>query len=143
MREGGDCVMSNGLLSIISKIRPFLALLRSSGVKSFLFVVSDLRLYEYHQKKYDGLAKQVFVVARFIEDKQWEIVGLLGVKEGLESSIEVASHYYPLSNPTYLDEERKSNLFVQSTMDYFVFFLPLTLVLVVLFNRLFYCLFNY
>ena len=135
--------MNNGPLNILSRIRPFLVLLRGSGIKSFLFVVSDLRLYEYHKKKYDGLMKQVFVVARFIEDKQWEIVGLLEVKEKLESSIEVASQYYPLSNPTYLDEERKSNLFIESTTDYFVFFLPLTLVLVVLLNRLFYCLFNY
>ena len=46
VREGGDCVMENDPLNILSKIRPFLALFRSSGVKSFLFVVSDLRLYE-------------------------------------------------------------------------------------------------
>ena len=89
------------------------------------------------------MAKQVFVVARFIEDKQWEIVGLLKAKEELESSIEVTKQYYPLSNPTYLDAERKSNLFIESTTDYFVFFLPFTLVTVVLFNRLFYCLFDY
>ena len=81
--------MSNGPLNIIARIRPFLVLLRGSGIKAFLFVVSDLRLYEYHKQRYDGMAKQVFVVARLIEDKQWEIVGLLEVKEELESSIEV------------------------------------------------------
>ena len=58
--------MSNGPLNIVSKIRPFLVLLCGSGIKAFLFVVSDLRLYEYHKQKYDGVAKQVFVVARFI-----------------------------------------------------------------------------
>ena len=51
--------------------------------------------------------------------------------------------YNPYSNPTYLRKERKNNLFVSSTMDFFSFFVPLTLVMVVLFNRLFYCLFNY
>ena len=66
MRVGGDCVLRSEHLSILIKIRPFLVLLRSSGIKSFLFIVADLRLYEYHQKKYDGLVKQVFVVARFI-----------------------------------------------------------------------------
>ena len=29
------------------------------------------------------MVKQVFVVAKFIEDKQWEIVGLVQVKENL------------------------------------------------------------
>ena len=82
-------MINNGPLNIIAKIRPFLVLLRGSGIKAFLFVVSDLRLYEYHKQRYDGMAKQVFVVARLIEDKQWEIVGLLEVKEELESSIEV------------------------------------------------------
>ena len=135
--------MKNAPLDIISRVRPFLVLLRGSGIKTFLFVLSDLRLYEYHRQKYDGMAQQVFVVARFIEDKQWEIVGLLEVKEKLESSIEVARQYYPLSNPTYLDEERKGNLFIESTIDYFVFFLPFTLITVVVFNRLFRCLFNY
>ena len=73
--------MNNGPLTIASKVRPILILLRGSGIKAFLFVLSDLRLYEYHKQKYDGLAKEMFVVARFIEDKQWEIVGLLKVKE--------------------------------------------------------------
>ena len=88
-REEGDCVMNNTPLNVITKAKPFLALLRGSGIKAFLFVVSDLRLYEYHKQNYDGMAKQVFVVARFMDDKQWEIVGLAGVKEQLEASIEV------------------------------------------------------
>ena len=75
--------MNNGPLNIIARIRPFLTLLRGSGIKAFLFIVSDLRLYEYHRQRYDGMVKQVFVVAKFIEDKQWEIVGLVQVKENL------------------------------------------------------------
>ena len=81
--------MNNAPLDAITKAKPMLVLLRGSGIKAFLFVVSDLRLYEYHKQKYDGMAKQVFVVARFMDDKQWELVGLAGVKEQLEASIEV------------------------------------------------------
>ena len=104
--------MKNAPLNVLARIRPFLVLLRNSGIKTFLFVIADLRLYEYHRQRYDGIVKQVFVVARLIEDRQWELVGLIGVKEELESSVEVAKQYYPLSNPTYLDEERKGNLFI-------------------------------
>ena len=47
------------------------------------------------------------------------------------------------SNPTYLDKERKGNLFIASTMDYFAFHVPLIVLAVFVFNRLFYCLFNF
>ena len=57
--------------------------------------------------------------------------------------MEITNNYYPLSNPTYLDEERKSNLFLESTIDYFVFFVPFTIIIVLIFNRLFYFLFDY
>ena len=106
VREGGDCVMNDDPLTILSKIRPFIVLLRSSGIKTFLFILADLRLYEYHQKKYDGMAKQVFVVARFLEDKQWEIVGLLDVKEELESSIEVTRQYHCRTPPISMQRGR-------------------------------------
>ena len=75
--------MKNAPLNVLARIRPFLVLLRNSGIKTFLFIIADLRLYEYHRQRYDGIVKQVFVVARFIEDKQWEIVGLVQVKENL------------------------------------------------------------
>ena len=57
--------------------------------------------------------------------------------------MEITNNYYPLSNPTYLDEERKSNLFLESTIDYFVFFVPFTIIIVLIFNRLFHFLFDY
>ena len=47
------------------------------------------------------------------------------------------------SNPTYLDKQRKGNLFIASVLDYFAFHVPLILIIVFLFNRLFYCLFNF
>ena len=48
-----------------------------------------------------------------------------------------------MSNPTYLRKERKNDLFIESTMTYFSFFVPITLVVVFFFNRIFYCLFDY
>ena len=61
----------------------------------------------------------------------------------METSIEDINLYNPQSNKKYMEEERKNNLFVASTMDFFSFHVPLVLVFVFLLNRLFYCLFNF
>ena len=42
-------------------------------------VVDDLWLYQYHLIKYDGILRDVFLTISFIEEKQWEIMGLDGV----------------------------------------------------------------
>ena len=118
-------------------------LLRGKAFNNLFFALSDLRFYSYHKKEYNGFEMEVFNAIRFIEEKQWELIGLQTTKNNIEGSIEFASRYYPESNPTYLFEERKGNLFIESTIDYFVFFVPFTLLTVILFNRLFYCLFNY
>ena len=51
--------------------------------------------------------------------------------------------YNRFSNPTYLDKERKNNLFIKSTMDYFSFFVPAACIVLLVFNRIFYCLFDF
>ena len=38
--------------------------------------VDDFWLYEYHIKKYDGVMKIIFETISFIEEKQWEMVGV-------------------------------------------------------------------
>lgn len=141
--DQGNCVIENGVLSAVTVARPILNLLKGKAFTNLFFAISDLRFYDYHNKDYNGLEKQVFMTIRFVEEKQWELIGMASTKDRVEGSIEFASQYYPESNPTYLVEERKGNLFIESTIDYFVFFLPFTLVTVILFNRLFYCLFNY
>ena len=70
-------------------------------------------------------------------------MGLEKVKDNLENSVEVVDEYNVHSNPKYLKEERKNDFFIDSTYDYFVFFVPIAIVLVVLLNRMFYCLFRY
>ena len=80
----------------------------------------------------------------FIEEKQWEIIGLEQFKSQLEDYIEeTARSYYPFSNPKYLQQERKGNIFLSSTIDYFCFCIPASLVLFFIFNRVFHLLFDY
>ena len=141
--ENGDCVLQSQALSLVARVRSLLNTIKINGFKPLFLALADLRLYTYHIKKYDGTTRTVILTIKFIEDKQWEVVGLAELKEQIEGSIEVANKYYPLSNPTYLDEERKSNLFLESTIDYFVFFVPFSVILIVAFNRVFYCLFDY
>ena len=105
--------------------------------------LDDLWLYNYHNHQYDGTALTIFETIQFIEEKQWEVTGMDGPKETVETAIEDISLYNPQSNKRYMEEERKNNLFVASTMDFFAFHVPLVLVLVFLLNRLFYCLFDF
>ena len=118
-------------------------LIKRRGVKALFLAVDDLWLYNYHSNQYDGTALVVFETIQFIEERQWEVIQLDGIKEELEGSVEQTDLYNLQSNPTYLDKERKSNLFIASTMDFFALHLPVTLVMIFLLNRLFCCLFNF
>ena len=71
------------------------------------------------------------------------MVGLEEERETVENSIKQTSQYNVYSNPTYLKKERKGNLFIASTLDYFAFGLPVTVLLFIVFNRLFRCLFDF
>ena len=64
-------------------------------------------------------------------------------REEVQESVEVAKLYNPHSNRVYLARERKNNLFIASTTDFFVFFVPGTILLLLILNGLFRCLFNY
>ena len=112
------------------------------GLKSLLFAIDSLWLYNFHQQEFDGTTRTVLETISFFEEKKWQIVRLEEIKEDLETSVERLADYNPNSNPTYLKKERKSNLFIASTMDYFVLFVPATLLFVFLCNRCFHLLFN-
>ena len=43
--------------------------------------LSDFRLYAYHIRTYDGITRKVVLIIKFVEDKQWEVVGLAELKE--------------------------------------------------------------
>ena len=141
--DKGQCVVESRALDICARARPLLNFIKRRGVKSLLLAVDDLWLYNYHRNQYDGTAMTVFETIQFVEEQQYEVVGLEGAKEEIETSIEQVDRYNVQSNPTYLDKERKGNLFIASTMDYFAFHVPLILLVVFVFNRVFYCLFNF
>ena len=105
--------------------------------------IDDLWLYQYHKVKYNGIIKNVFQTISFIEEKQWEVVGLGGVIDGIEETIEEIPKYNPDSNIAYMEESRNNNLLIDTTLDFFIFYTPLILVIVFLWNRIFYLLFNY
>ena len=41
-------------------------------------MVDDLWLYQYHKQEYNGIVKVVFRTISFMEQRQWEIIGLDG-----------------------------------------------------------------
>ena len=136
-------MIDNEVLSVFISIRPFLNLVRRKGMKLVFMAVDDLWLYRYHQKEYDGIVESVFTVISLVEEKQWEIMGLKSTIEQIKATIEGIEKYNSNSNERYLYESRNNNFFIDSTLEYFTFSIPLTLVAVFLFNRIFYLLFNY
>ena len=142
MNGNGECVVKNKVLNYAGKIRVFLNFMKRRGFKALFLAVDDLWLYNFHVMEYDGTVKVVFETIAFIEERQWEVVGLEEERELVEESVKVAQFYNPYSNTVYMMKERKNNLFISSTTDYFVFFLPATIILMFLLNRLFHCLFN-
>ena len=99
--------------------------------------LDDLWLYNYHRVHYDGTALTIFETIQLIEEKRWEVVGLEETKEKVETSIRDATRYNPFSNRRYMEEERKNNLLINSTLDYFCFIVPLIIAFVFLADRLF------
>ena len=136
-------MVESQMLSLVTKTRPFLNLIKRRGLKAMFLAIDDLWLYNYHSHRYDGTTLVVFETIQFIEQKQWEIVGLEQPKENLEGLIDQVELYNPESNIKYMEEERKNNLFATNTLDFFVFNVPLVLVTVALLNRLFHCLFRF
>ena len=51
-------------------------------------MIDDLWLYQYHKIKYKGIVRDVFKTISFVEEKQWEIVGLSGILTDIEDSIQ-------------------------------------------------------
>ena len=105
--------------------------------------MDDLWLYNFHRIHYDGTALTIFETLQLIEEKKWELTELENTKEKVVTSIEDVSLYNPFSNQRYMEEERKNNLFISSTLDYFAFHVPAVLLFVFLSYQFFYLLFNY
>ena len=139
----GKCVIENQSLSIFKDIRPFLNIVRKRSHKWVFMVVDDLWLYQYHQKEYDGIIRDVFKIIAFIESKQWEIIGLGEYLDRVKDEMKEVRRFNPYSNIRYMEESRNNNALLDNLMDFIVFSIPLTLALWFLYYRIFYCLFNY
>ena len=57
--------------------------MRKRGMKFFFMAIDDLWLYQYHKKKYNGIVKDIFKTISFIEEKQWEVIGLGGIIDNI------------------------------------------------------------
>ena len=100
--EDGQCVEELVVLDWVGRARVLLNFLKRRGFKSLLLAVDDLWLYNFHLQEYDGTVLMIFETIDFIEQKQWELVGLEEAKEKVEASVEVIQQYNPHSNRVYL-----------------------------------------
>ena len=62
----GQCIIESNTLSIFVDVRPFLNVLKKRGFKWVFLVVDDLWLYQYHQRQYEGIIRDVFKTIAFV-----------------------------------------------------------------------------
>lgn len=75
--------------------------IRHRKIKSLLFLVDDLWLYQYHKPQYLGLPQIVFESVRIIESKKDEIFGIQKIQfiNDIEDQIK---KYDEMANKKYL-----------------------------------------
>ena len=127
--EKGECVMASQSLSIFVSVRPFLNVLKKRGYRWMFMVIDDLWLYQYHQKEYEGIIRDVFATIAFMEEKQWEIVGLSQYLDEMKAEIKEISQYNADSNKRYMEVSRNNNFLLDNIFDFLLLSVPLMLVL--------------
>ena len=120
-----------------------LNIIKKRGHKWVFMMVDDLWLYQYHRQEYDGIIRDIFATIAFIEEKQWEVVGLSGHLEEMKEGIKELPKYNPHSNEKYMRVSRNNNLLISSLLDFALLFTPLLLLLEFLLYKAFYCIFSY
>ena len=141
--ESGECVIASQSLSIFIGIRPFLNVVKKRGHRWMFMVIDDLWLYQYHQQEYEGIVRDIFSTIAFIEEKQWEVVGLQKYLEEMKAKMKEIKKYNPHSNKKYMEVSRNNNSLLDNLLDFLVFSVPLMILLEFLNYKLFYCLFDY
>ena len=96
-------------LSIFTSVRPFLNVLKKRGHRWLFMVLDDLWLYQYHQQQYEGIVREVFATIAFVEEKQWEIVGLQQYLDEMKAEIKDIPKYNAHSNKRYMEVARNNN----------------------------------
>ena len=124
-------------------MRPFLNVLKKRGSRWMFMMIDDLWLYQYHQQEYEGIVRDIFSTIAFIEEKQWEVVGLQKYLEEMKAGMKESKNYNAHSNKKYMAVSRNNNSLLDNLLDFLVFSVPLMIVLEFLNYKLFYCLFDY
>ena len=106
-------------------------------------MVDDLWLYQYHQQRYEGIIRDVFRTIAFIEEKQWEVVGLQQHLEQLKAQMVDISRYNAHSNRRYMEEARQNNYLLDNLLDFLLLSVPLLVILEFINYRLFFCTFDW
>ena len=88
MDTNGYCVESNEVLNTVAILKSIFNYIERRGIKSLCLALDDLWLYNYHKNNYDGTALTIFETIKYIEEKQWQLVGLDQERETVEHSIQ-------------------------------------------------------
>ena len=92
-------------------------------------MLDDLWLYQYHQKEYEGIIRDIFATIAFVEEKQWEIVGLKKYLDEMKAEIKDIPKYNAHSNKRYMEVARNNNFLIDNLLDFLIFSVPLMIVL--------------
>ena len=69
-------MIKSDFLNVGLKLHTLASFIKRRGMKSLLFVIDNLWLYNFHQQEFDGTTESVLEAISFFEEKKWEIVRL-------------------------------------------------------------------
>ena len=143
MSEGGKCELESVWHNVLIIANTFLHSFRFRHVRFLFFAADNFWLYAYHRHDYTWLAQNIFSFVRLVESRKEEILDPKRLPFIEEKILPTFPDYSPYANEKYKEVEGKDSFFFRSTLEYFIMGVPYTVVLFVLLNRLFYCLFEY
>ena len=136
--SSGTCAMRTEARAIVVAAASAQTL-KISGLQLVYMFIDRLDLYIYHDVEYEGLLYQAITFASTAKEACWNML----------SSVDVVRQQIaqPFGLPSYLaytdfkfqQVERSDCLLVQNTKEYFLIYLPVSLAVFVLLNRLFHC----
>ena len=143
MSEEGKCELESVWQNVLIIANACLHCFRFRHVRFLFFAADNFWLYAYHRHNYTWLAQNIFTFIRLIENKKEEIIDPKKLSFINQKILPTFPNYYPYANEKYKEMEGKDSFFFRSTLEYFIMGVPYTVVVFVLLNRLFYCLFEY
>ena len=140
----GRCELKWGWLRAVGLVNTVVSVLRFRSLKFLLFAADNFWLYEYHQVEYPWFASNVFRTVRMIETQKQEFVDPERLPFVAEQVLPSFPNYFTqMPEDKYAQVEGKDSFFFRSTLEYFLMAVPFTVLLFVVLNRVFYCLFQH